>query len=190
MKIVCLGDSLTEGYLVKPEECWVSLLQRETGEDWINAGVSGDTSGGMLARLVSEVFPLAPDAVLLMGGDNDIMISGSPLSARENLMSMVNLCASRGIQPVVGIPMPMRVAPGNPWLDFLDMETAAAESAAQIQWLRRFTDAFCLRRVDFCAALAQGGTSLLLPDGMHPTAAGHRLMAEAVKSSGFFCRRL
>lgn len=40
MKIVCLGDSLTAGYNVTREESWVDLLNRETSDTWINAGIS------------------------------------------------------------------------------------------------------------------------------------------------------
>ena len=44
MKIVCLGDSLTAGYKVRPESAWVSILNRETPHTWINCGISGDTT--------------------------------------------------------------------------------------------------------------------------------------------------
>ena len=95
MKNICLGDSLTAGYHVRPEESWVTLLGRETPDTWINAGVSGDTSAGMLVRLLTEVFPQKPDRVLYMGGDNDILVTGSLDQAKSSLMSILHLCVDR-----------------------------------------------------------------------------------------------
>lgn len=76
MKIICLGDSLTAGCGLRRGENWVELLREQTGDEWINAGVCGDTSTGILVRLQTEVLPQRPDEVLLMGGDNDIMLTG------------------------------------------------------------------------------------------------------------------
>ncbi len=56
MKIVCLGCSLTAGYGVSREDSWVGILSRTTCDTWINAGICGDTTGGMLARLGESVF--------------------------------------------------------------------------------------------------------------------------------------
>ena len=61
MKICCLGDSLTAGYGVRPENCWVSLLNHRTSYTWINCGIPGDTSLGMLTRLRTDILPQKPD---------------------------------------------------------------------------------------------------------------------------------
>lgn len=106
MKTVCLGDSLTDHYNVAPEACWVSLLNRETLHTWINQGISGDTSPGLLTRLQTEAFPQNPDMVLWMGGDNDIMLTGSADLAKPCLMAMLHQCTPRGVKPVIGIPIP------------------------------------------------------------------------------------
>lgn len=119
MKNICLGDSLTASYHVRPEEGWVTLLGRETPDTWINAGVSGDTSAGMLARLLTEVFPQKPDRVLYMGGDNDILVTGSLDQAKSSLMSILHLCVDREIRPVIGIPIPILDVP-QPWQAICD----------------------------------------------------------------------
>lgn len=186
MKIVCLGDSLTAGYCVEPEECWVSLLQNESPNTWINAGISGDTTGGMLARLGPEAFSRKPDAVLFMGGTNDIALTCSFEQAKTNIMAMVNQCADRGVRPVVGIPIPLLDEPGNPWRAVTDLARAAAVSAEYIRWLNLFTGCFSLRRVDFSAGFEKAGSRLYLADGVHPSPEGHRVMADAVLRSGVF----
>ena len=90
MKIICLGDSLTAGCGLRRGENWVELLREQTGDEWINAGVCGDTSTGILVRLQTEVLPQRPDEVLLMGGDNDIMLTGcaDPYSVKTLRSSM------------------------------------------------------------------------------------------------------
>ena len=201
MKIVCLGDSLTAGYRLSSEDCWVQILNRETPHTWINAGISGDTSTGLLVRLQTEVLPQQPDMVLLMGGDNDIMltgcadpysvktlrssmVTGSEEQAKTSLMAMLHQCAARGVKPVVGIPFPIRNIPQR-WQAVCDVENARSASLRYIRWLRALTDAISLRRVDFAAAFAAAPLpdELYQEDGMHPSAAGSRVMADAVLQS-------
>lgn len=184
MKIICLGDSLTAGYRLSSEDCWVQILNRETPHTWINAGVSGDTSTGLLVRLQTEVLPQQPDMVLLMGGDNDIMLTGSEDQAKTSLMAMLHQCAARGVKPVVGIPFPLRNIPQR-WQAVCDVENARSASLRYIRWLRALTDAISLRRVDFAAAFAAAPLpdELYQEDGMHPSAAGSRVMADAVLQS-------
>jgi lysophospholipase L1-like esterase len=47
------------------------------GIEFVNCGINGDTTGGMLTRLQDEMTAHSPDKVLLMGGGNDIFISGT-----------------------------------------------------------------------------------------------------------------
>lgn len=188
MKIVCLGDSLTAGYGVNSEVCWVSILQKETSGDWVNAGLNGDTSGGMLARLNRDVFLRRPDAALLMGGINDILLTGSCSSAKANLMAMVQQCVAQKVRPIVGIPIPLYADAIHPWTALLDFQEATQEQKMYVSWLRVFTKTFHLRTVDFCGEYEQfmkraGCKRAFLPDGLHPTEEGHRVMADTVKQS-------
>lgn len=181
MKIICLGDSLTAGCGLRRGENWVELLREQTGDEWINAGVCGDTSTGILVRLRTEVLPQRPDEVLLMGGDNDIMLTGCADQAKSAMMAMIHQCAARGVKPVVGIQFPVLGIP-EPWRAVCDWERAQAESAAYIAWLRRLVRAVSLRHVDFAEAFERcGGRALYQADGMHPNAEGNRVMADAVR---------
>ena len=181
MKIVCLGDSLTTGYNLVPGEGWVDLLNRETPHLWVNAGVAGDTSTRLLVRLQSQALPQKPDMVLFMGGDNDIMLTGSADQAKSAVMAMVHQCVAAGVRPVVGIPYPVRTIPAQ-WQPVCDMDRALEASAEYVRWLRRLTDAISLRRVDFGAAFDVAGNTadLYQRDGMHPSRLGSRVMADAV----------
>lgn len=94
MKLICIGDSLTFGYGVRPSQRWTRLCAQETGWEIVNEGISGDTTGGMLVRLralladrdICVQRPLA----LLMGGANDIFFSGTDTGARANMGAMLN----------------------------------------------------------------------------------------------------
>ena len=127
MKIVCLGDSLTTGYNLAPGEGWVDLLNRETPHLWVNAGVAGDTSTGLLVRLQSQALPQKPDMILFMGGDNDIMLTGSADQAKSAVMAMVHQCVAAGVRPVVGIPYPVRTIPAQ-WQPVCDTSVTVPQA--------------------------------------------------------------
>ena len=85
MKLICIGDSLTFGYGVRPSQRWTRLCAQETGWEIVNEGISGDTTGGMLVRLrallAERDICVQRPLVLLMGGANDIFFSGTDMPA-------------------------------------------------------------------------------------------------------------
>lgn len=188
MKTVCLGDSHTFGYDVDSRNCWVSLAEQSLGGQWINCGVCGDTATGMLVRLNTQVLPRNPRYVLIMGGTNDILISGSFQQAQSAMMAMVHHCAHAGVRPVIGIPIPLREDGRHPWQALTDMHRTIAAQAEYVSWLRLFVQTLHLRCVDFAAAFARQENPRLLyqADGLHPNPAGHRVMARAVEESGIW----
>ena len=68
MKLICIGDSLTFGYGVRPSQRWTRLCAQETGWEIVNEGISGDTTGGMLVRLRALLAERPLDAVALFIG--------------------------------------------------------------------------------------------------------------------------
>ena len=184
MKIVCLGDSLTYGYGVSVNENWVALATAQTALDLINRGINGDTTGGMLARFYPEVLAVEPAAVLITGGCNDILISGSPQNAKCNLSAMAHQAFSRDITPLIGTPIPIDLAQvGADWGargDFPALQAAAVDLTA---WLRDFSRGYGVPLIDFWAvferALSAPGPNLYV-DGLHPSPAGHQVMADLV----------
>lgn len=189
MKIVCLGDSITAGAGVPPEDCWVAILGKETPDAWINAGIVGDTCLGMLVRLQTQILPQKPDAVFLLGGINDILLTGSADTAKSSTMAMVHQCAHAGVRPILGIPYGIDRIPN--YLESICQGQSAIHSVRDYSvWLRALSAALHLRALDFGAAFEGAANSFdpLLSDGLHPSSAGHRVMAEAVKRSGLFGR--
>jgi acyl-CoA thioesterase-1 len=167
--IAALGDSLTAGLGVAPDEAYPAQLEarlKREGYDYrvINAGVSGDTSAGGLRR-VDGVLKLRPDVVIVALGAND-GLRGQPVQAlRDNLLAIVR--KARGANARV-LLAGMRVPP-NYGPDY------TRDFAAVFSEVARRTNAplvpFLLEGVAAQVRFNQG-------DGIHPNAEGQRLIAE------------
>lgn len=113
VRLVALGDSLTQGYGLAQGEGLVPQLQAwldAAGHDVIviNAGVSGDTTAGGLSRLEWTLAD-APDAIIVALGGNDLLRGIDPANSRENLSAILARLEAEGIPALlVGLP-----APGN-----------------------------------------------------------------------------
>jgi len=105
-QVVALGASNTAGMGVTPQQAYPAQLEamlRARGYNGrvVNAGISGDTTAGMLARLDSAV-PNATRVVLLQPGGNDFRRRGGGPEARaENINQIVSRLRSRGIQVIM-----------------------------------------------------------------------------------------
>lgn len=111
--IVALGDSLTQGYGLAPADGMVPQLQAwllAHGADAkvINAGVSGDTTAGGLARADWALVPETA-AVIIMLGANDLLRGLPPQEARANLDGILAKTEARNL-PTLLVPI---TAPSN-----------------------------------------------------------------------------
>lgn len=90
MKIICLGDSFTEGYLVE-DKSYTRFLSK-AGFDILNLGKNGSTTGEMLERY-KKYMPNSKDLDLLLifGGTNDFMLGFSVDFVFKTLKSIVEL---------------------------------------------------------------------------------------------------
>ena len=102
IKIVALGDSLSAGYQLPAQDAFPVQLERALrarglAVEVANAGVSGDTSSGGLARLDWSV-PDGTDAVILELGANDMLRAVDPKVTREALTGIVRRLKARRIE--------------------------------------------------------------------------------------------
>ncbi len=115
--IVAFGDSLTRGYGLPEDQGFVPQLQAwlhaNGGEhiEVLNAGLSGDTTAGGLARidwtLTDDV-----DAVIVALGGNDMLRGIFPTSSHQNLDGIVALLSARNLPVMlVGLPAPTNFGP-------------------------------------------------------------------------------
>jgi acyl-CoA thioesterase-1 len=161
--IVALGDSLTAGYGLPNADAFPAKLQRALAAKGLavavsNAGLSGDTMSGGLARLDWSVPPDA-DAVILELGANDALRGLDPAVTRRALDAILGALARRNI-PVLLCGM---LAPRNLGADY-----ARAFDPIFPEFAKTYGTVFYPFFLDGVAADAK----LNQPDGLHPTAAG------------------
>lgn len=101
LNLVGFGDSLMAGYQLPPEDAFPARLEkalRAKGHDVTiaNAGVSGDTTSGGLARIDWSV-PEGTKGVILELGANDALRGIAPEESRKNLVAVIEKLKSRGI---------------------------------------------------------------------------------------------
>lgn len=111
--LLILGDSLSAGYGLSQQQSWVQLLQQkldqqDSGWTLVNASISGETSGGGLARLPALLEQHKPDYVLIELGAND-GLRGFPVPQLEsNLNAMVTQIKQQQSKAVL---MQIRIPP-------------------------------------------------------------------------------
>ena len=101
-----MGDSLTEGLGVDPDQAYPAQLEarlKEAGLDWevVNAGISGETSSAARTRL-NWVLKTKPQAVLLVTGINDALRGVDPKITKENLDNIVADLKAKKIKVLLG----------------------------------------------------------------------------------------
>ena len=96
MKIICLGDSFTEGFLVE-NNSYTRFLAK-AGFDVVNLGRNGSTTKEMLERYEGYTMTTDPaDLLIIFGGTNDFMLGLSVDLVFKNLKSIVDLGQARKI---------------------------------------------------------------------------------------------
>ena len=168
-RIVGFGDSLMAGYQLDPGQSFPEKLEaalKARGHDVVivNAGVSGDTTSGGLSRLDWSVED-GTDLAILELGANDMLRGLAPEVTEKNLDAMIVRLRERGI----GVILAGMVAAPNLGPDYAKNFDAIYPRLAAAHGLPLYP--FFL---DGVAAEA----SLLLDDGMHPSAAGVDRMVE------------
>lgn len=169
LQIVALGDSLTAGYELPPEEAFPARLEalaKSKGIDVAitNAGVSGDTSADGLARVDWSVAD-GTDGVILELGANDALRGLPPEDTLKNLDEILTRLKARNI-PVL---MAGIMAPPNMGAEYRQKFDGIFKTLAEkhnVPLYPFFLDGVVLEK------------SLQLDDGMHPNGKGTTVMAE------------
>ena len=163
-----MGDSITAGYGLAAEDAFPARLEAELRDLGVaaevsNAGVSGDTTAGGLAR-VDWLLADSPGAVIVALGGNDALRGLAPEEAEANLAAIVAKLRAAGAR----VMLAGMLAPRN-----LGAAYARAFDAIFPRVARRTGAAFYPFLLDGVAA----DPALNQPDGIHPNAAGAALIA-------------
>lgn len=109
VNIVAVGDSITYGYPYEPKRSWFNLAAQQYDISYVNRGVNGDTTAGMLKRFDRDVLQQRATHVIIMGGTNDACAGIELNEVMHNIRTMVELALAKGIIPVIGLPVPCKV---------------------------------------------------------------------------------
>lgn len=165
--VVFLGDSITAGYGLDESEAYPAVIQaalHSTAWKIINAGVSGDTTSGGVRR-VAWLLKSKPDLVVIALGANDGLRGIPTAQIQANLQQMITAITASGSSPLlVGMQMPPNY--GEDYRTQFAAVWPAVASASQVPLLPFLLDGVAADR-----AVNQA-------DGIHPTAAGQRIIAE------------
>ncbi len=170
--LTVFGDSLVAGFGLAPGEDFPSALgenvkDRFPGLKINNAGVSGDTTTGGLARLDWSLGEEV-SAVLLELGANDALRGISPEISQKNLEAMIVRLKERDIE----VMLAGMLAPPN-----LGEEYGSAFNGMY----KKLADKHNLVLYPFFLDGVAGNPALNLPDGIHPTAEGIQLIVKNIR---------
>ncbi|MEM7232031.1 MAG: arylesterase, partial [Planctomycetota bacterium] len=169
--VLFLGDSITAGLGVSEEEAYPAVIQgqlREAGLDLrvVNAGVSGDTTGGGLSRC-DWLLKQGPKIVVLQLGANDAF-RGQPVeNVDSNLRSIIEKCRAAKARVLL---LGMRIPPsyGKEYAESFDAVYPKLAVDSKVAF------------VPFFMKGVAGVHDFNQDDGIHPNVKGHVLLAKTV----------
>ena len=176
-RVVFLGNSITEGWLKHHKVFF------KENKNYVNRGISGQTSEQFLLRFRSDVINLRPYKVIINVGTNDIAENTRPYNEDYtfgNIVSMVELARANKIKVVLSSVLP---AAGFSWRK--DMKDAPVKIEALNARIKAYAQKEKLPYIDYYTPMVYGDKRELNPaytyDGVHPTAAGYEVMEKLVQ---------
>jgi acyl-CoA thioesterase-1 len=169
--IVAVGDSLTEGLGVDEELAYPAVLERKLHDlgypyQVINAGISGETSSGTLAR-IKWALTLNPDIVILVIGANDGFRGIDPDLIRDNIEKIVRELKAQDVTVVLGAMQIVQNLGRDYTTAFASIYPEVARSEAIIL-------------IPFFLAGVAANHQLNQADGIHPTAEGYQIIVDNI----------
>ena len=168
-RVVFMGNSITEGWLNKRPDFFKN-------KNYVNRGISGQTTPQMLLRFRQDVIDLKPSIVVILAGINDIAENTGPYSVEAtsgNIFSMCELAKQNGIKVIICSVLPAIDFPWRPGLN------PAKKVIALNTILKSYASKHKLEYVDYFSAMVndkQGLKDDLGTDGVHPNEAGYAIM--------------
>ncbi len=180
MKIVCIGNSIVNGFPLKRSESFTGLLNSRYGYETINKGVNGDTTNGIYQRFDSDVIANRPDACLLLTGTNDFIGGSDTDRAFENITKILTKAMRLETMKMI-LLTPLLTYPDmaeHMWVpaDYRALNLTLEEFAYKLKGIRGCSvidTQSAFKNINMAAKEAYS-------DGIHPTAAAHEFLAEYI----------
>ena len=175
-RVVFMGDSITDFWATVDPKFFARA-------DFVDRGISGQTTMQMLLRFRQDVIALKPTVVHIMAGTNDIAGNTGPMelpAIEANIASMVDLARANGIEVVIGSVLPATYFSWRPGI------APGPKIAAFNKWLKSYAQARHLTYVDYYSALTDGALGMkseFTSDGVHPSLPGYLIMDPLAKAA-------
>lgn len=194
-RIVCFGDSLTEGMSavtpgsVDRTKSYPAYFQEKVTADVINSGVSGDTTDDALARIQSDLLDKDPDIVIICLGANDFLNSDAAdldatlATIKTNIISMINQLDTKerivfvtkfyNEESARDMLADKGITDANDQNEIIDKCDTVFEDIKNTP----ITNLYDIELID---DIWEGvwGTANMSSDGTHPIASGYQIMAD------------
>lgn len=171
--VLFLGDSLSAGFGIDVAQAFPSLIQEKIKQEKlpfrvVNAGLSGETTAGGLRR-IDWLLKQQVDVLVIELGGNDGLRGIAPSETERNLQGIID--KMRAKNPDAQIILAGMQAPPNMGKEYTEKFRAIFPSLAKKN---------SIELIPFLLEGVAGNPRLNLPDGIHPTAEGHQIVAETI----------
>jgi lysophospholipase L1-like esterase len=167
--IVFMGDSITEFW--KRESDFFS-----NNPNFINKGISGQTSPQMLLRFQRDVIEIQPSTVVILAGINDIAENSGPITLEaitDNIIAMCEMAKTNAIDVILCSVLPANHFNWNHKIE------PAGKVIALNDTIKRYAAANKIPFVDYYQAMVDEDKGLCLEygdDAVHPSSKGYEIM--------------
>ncbi|MEO8765331.1 MAG: GDSL-type esterase/lipase family protein [Ginsengibacter sp.] len=168
-RVVFMGNSITDAWIMVDSAFFAS-------HNYIDRGISGQTTPQMLVRFRPDVLDLKPVAVVILAGINDIAGNTGPMTLEQtfgNIVSMAELARANNIRVVISSVLPAHDFPWHPGLQ------PAEKVVALNAMLKGYADKNGIVYLDYFSAMVDDRKGLpksLSEDGVHPNISGYKIM--------------
>ena len=168
-RVVFMGNSITDGWINADSSFFA-------GKNYIDRGISGQTTPQMLLRMRYDVIDLRPAVVVILAGINDIAGNTGPMTLEEtygNIVSMAQLARASNIRVVISSVLP---AYDFPWRPGMEPANKVIKLNAM---LKDYAAKNNITYLDYFSAMKDGRNGLpanLSHDGVNPTLEGYKIM--------------
>jgi lysophospholipase L1-like esterase len=176
-RVVFMGDSITDGW---------KLPEYFPGKDYVDRGISGQTTPQMLDRMLPDVIDLEPKVVIILAGTNDIAGNTGPMTLPEieqNYQAMAELAAAHNIKVIFESVLPIHDhgvhGPQSP-------RRSPQQISALNDWLKAYCKGHNHIYLDYYTHMLGPDGMLrtdLSNDGLHPNAEGYKIMAPLAEAA-------
>ncbi|MEO6981003.1 MAG: SGNH/GDSL hydrolase family protein [Mucilaginibacter sp.] len=166
---VYMGDSITDFWVNNDSTFFAA-------NNYIDRGISGQTTGQMLVRFRQDVINLKPKVVVILAGINDIAQNNGPERLEDifgNIASMAELAKANHIKVIISSVLPANKLPWRPAIN-------PTEKVIQLNaMLKAYSNKNHIVYLDYYSKMVDSEKGLpvnLAKDGIHPTLEGYKAM--------------